>query len=256
MTLSRMFCEKFQLTPDDVAAQFVVHFLDQFFLGARAHAAEPGPPARLRLTVGPIVVRLERHEELGVVEARWGRCRRRAGRSAQTTDSISGIFAHDGPRTASALFDGFVQRNVDRKRAADPEVALFQLGHELAAQQRQQRRSSRRSALPMTPQRGPAILQAASQLPQVAALQPADQEIVAAPACRFLKAAAGTAPARRSAPESGPAEGEGVGIGHRAEDLPFGALHREQRQERADHDRGREEQALFHFAAWPPECAA
>ena len=46
MTLSRMFCEKFQSTPGSFRAELGIHVLDQFRLGARALAAEERPPGR------------------------------------------------------------------------------------------------------------------------------------------------------------------------------------------------------------------
>ena len=49
MTLSRMFCEKFQVTPGDLLLQLGVHGQDDFGLGVRGRslAPKPGSPAVL-----------------------------------------------------------------------------------------------------------------------------------------------------------------------------------------------------------------
>ena len=53
ITLSRMFCEKFQVMPGSLAVELVVHRVDDFVLGSRAHRAEDelrSPTSRSSLT--------------------------------------------------------------------------------------------------------------------------------------------------------------------------------------------------------------
>ena len=52
----------------------------------------------------------------------------------------------------------------------------------------------------------------------------------------------------RQGKQQRPGQGKGVRIGHRTKDLSLGPAHREQRQQGADHDQRREEQAPLDFA--------
>ena len=127
------------------------------------------------------------------------------------------------------------------KGAADPQVALLQLRHELVAQRTAPGRACPAISVPMTATVAQRYLQARCQLAQVAALQEAHQEVVRR-RLEVLEEEQAQHRRQRQGQEQGAAQGEGVGVGHRAEDLPFRPAHGEQRDEGAHHDQRREEQ--------------
>ena len=104
--------------------------------------------------------------------------------TCEATSADLRILPDDLPRSPR-LVGHFFQRGVDRKSAADIQVAFLQLRHELAAQEGQNAdvtavRPCRRHAA------SAAVIEAAFQLPQVTALQVADQPVVRR-GFRFLK---------------------------------------------------------------------
>ena len=83
-------------------------------------------------------------------------------------------------------------------------------------------------------------------MPQVALLDPAHQEVVAA-GLQVLEQKKTQHRGHGQRQQQSPGQGEGVGIGHGPEDLPFRSLHGEERDKRADHDRCRIKQGPFDF---------
>ena len=70
ITLSRMFCEKFQVNARQLPLQLGIHVGDQFLLGARPlRAVQPAPPTLLFDDRRPLLLRPQGHEELRVVVA-------------------------------------------------------------------------------------------------------------------------------------------------------------------------------------------
>ncbi len=178
MTLSRMFCEKFQTTPG-------IFCSSSAFMAAMISClvrARFGPQNQLRQPVlfdqeRPVFLRPQRHEVFAVVEA--GRVGAVVGPAELGDDRLHlGVGGHDGPRLPGDL-DLALQRDVERRGAANPQVAFFQLGHELAAHA-----TGPGMAVPTMSERHdddgrPAILQTDLELPEVAELQDADQEVLA-----------------------------------------------------------------------------
>ena len=70
MTLSRMFCEKFQIMPGSFRSNSACIVGDQLVLGAWAFRAEkPAPPALTFNNRRPVFFRPQRHKELRIVVA-------------------------------------------------------------------------------------------------------------------------------------------------------------------------------------------
>ena len=108
-------------------------FGDQFGLGAGALATQPS----VTVDFGrPLGLRLERHEELGAVEA--SRIDARIGSPQLANDRFDlGVLTQDGAGQPG-LLGILIERNADRKDAANPDVPFFQRRNELASQVRQQ----------------------------------------------------------------------------------------------------------------------
>ena len=169
MTLSRMFCEKFQITPGIFLSSSAFMALDDFLLGPRPfRPPKPAPPAGLLDQARPVLSRPHRHEELGVfIALDVGAV---VGPAGLRDDRLHlGVGRHDGPRLLGDL-DIALQRLVERGGAANPQVALFQLGHELAADVRDQAGGAQEQDRHDGQER-PAILEAELEFPQVAELQ-------------------------------------------------------------------------------------
>ena len=109
MTLSRMICEKSQSTPGKCRVQLVVHFVDQFRLGARP-ALRPGGDR-------PFVHRLAAARRSRCCSSRSDRCRRPAGRSAARSTRLRDTCgarraprAHRSATSSSDMLTGKVPR--------------------------------------------------------------------------------------------------------------------------------------------------
>ena len=134
-TLSRMTCEKFQLTPGSASfSSALISWISSALVRGRSPRNQASP-AGLGDGGRPILERLQGHEKLGAVEA--GRIDARIGPAELADDQLDfGILAHD--RAGQPRFFGvLLQRNADRENAANPKMALFQGRHEFASQERQ-----------------------------------------------------------------------------------------------------------------------
>ena len=241
ITLSRMFCEKFQVDARELCVQLGVHRVDDLVLGAGPHRAEdPSSASRSSSTsLRPVLLRPQRDEVFAVVVAVGvGGV---VGPAELVDDRLDlGIGGHDGPCLPGDLGVS-LERRVERSGAANPHVALFQRGHEFAAQEGQhhdradgQRRHHADGH--------PTVFEANPQVSQVARLHPADEPVVGR-RLQILEQQQAQHRRHGQRQQQGAAQGEGVRVGHRSEDLPFGPLHGEQRQKGADHDGRREEQS-------------
>ena len=132
-----MFCEKFQVMPGISRSRSAFIAVDDFAFGPRAFwAPDPPPPAGLRHQLGPVFLVPQWHEVLAaVITLGVGAV---VGPAALCHDRLDlGVAGQDGPRL---LGDRHLvlQVHVERTDAAEPQVALLQLGHELTAKLRDQ----------------------------------------------------------------------------------------------------------------------
>ena len=152
-TLSLIACEKLKMTPGNAVGELLRQLLGHALLGDAA---------------APLVVGLERREQLDVVEAgdvgavvgaaELRDHRRDLGMVRCASSHFGGVDVAFG-RARAAEQDGahaadvlgrLLERDRRRQRGADPEVALLELGHELAPHRRGQQRRCRRPAPPPT----------------------------------------------------------------------------------------------------------
>ena len=118
ITLSRMFCEKFQVMPGQLGLQLRTHRIDDFLLRAGSHGAERSSVTRtaVSLTPWPILFRTQRDEVFAVVVT--VSIRGVVGPAELVDDRLNlGIGRHDGPcfRESSVcrsreMFNGAVPR--------------------------------------------------------------------------------------------------------------------------------------------------
>ena len=180
ITLSRMFCEKFQVNAGELSLQLGIHFGNQLLLGARPlRAVKPAPPTLLLDDRRPVFLGPQRHEELRVVVAVG------VGPVVGPPDLVDdiidlGVRSHD---RAGLFGDRGLprERGIQRAGVPNPEVALLQFRHELAPQRRQQAR--RASEQCRKEQHGkPTVPQADAEWLQIAVLDEANKEVVREPA--------------------------------------------------------------------------
>ena len=132
MTLSRMFCEKLKSTPGTIASSSAFMSFTSSGL-VRAHrSVQPTPPACIFNVFGPLLLGTYGNEQLDVVEP-GGVCA-----IVRTADLHDGRFhfvvgGQDVPHHVGPLRH-LLEGDIERERASDPEVALFQLGHEFVSQ--------------------------------------------------------------------------------------------------------------------------
>ena len=93
----------------------------------------------------------------------------------------------------------------------------------------------------------PTVLQAAVQLPQIAVLDEANEEIVGN-RLEILEQQQAQHGRQHHRQGQGPGQRRGIGLRHRAEQGPCRPLHREQGNERAHHDERRKQQGAVDFA--------
>src|SRR5439155_22727958 len=160
---------------DKRLVKLLVHFLAQLGFAAGTLAAEPFHPAFFLLHGGPFLLGLERHKELRVIEPGWvGAVVRPANLSYNRLHLR--VTAHDGTRGPNFIGD-LLERAVHGEGASDPQVTFLQLGHELVTEEWQDAQGSSRQDR-KNAEGQPAVIEAALELPQIAGLQPADQEIL------------------------------------------------------------------------------
>ena len=135
ITLSRMFCENFQSTPIRARCNSsLISSINSAFVRARWLLNQENKPC-LFLHRRPILRLLERHEELDVVEA--GRIGAVVGAADLGQDQLDlVVFLHDR-RAIFTFCTVSSSETLNGNSAGDPEIALFQLGHELLAEEKQ-----------------------------------------------------------------------------------------------------------------------
>ena len=127
-------------------------------------------------------------------------------------------------RACLAISTAALQRDVEREGAANPQVALLQLRHELAAERAGQRtrsaddRDGRRRA-----RVSPAVAQADVRAAAGSAIFRQRTRKLSADRLEVLEEQQAQHRGQRQRQQQGAAQGEGVGLGHRAEELPLRA---------------------------------
>ena len=207
---------------------------------------KPAPPTRIVNHGGPFLLRPQWHEELGVVKT--GRVGAVVGPADLGDDRFHfGKRAHD--RTGDLAFARrIVERGIQGEGSANPQVAFLQFRHEFAAQPRQSVKNRAADEKREQAQGETSMVEKEPELLQIGPFQPAHHAVVLPRLQVFEEQHARTGESSQRQ-QQGAAECEGVGVGHRAEQLAFGTGHREQRHEGADDDRRGEEQGLLHFQA-------
>ncbi len=221
-TLSRMSCEKLKSMPGKA----------RNFAASSSSIFSPGHPRPPLLHRPQRDVELE-VEEAGDVGAVVGPAdvRHDAPDLGDRGDDLAEPRGHPG---------GLLERDGPRQHGADPEVALLQLGHELAPRPAP-RCTVKASSPPVTARVSKRWSRTAVQGPDVRPLhRPVHQRLL------LLRLVVEQERAehrrQRHGEQQRPEDREGVGAGHRPEQRPGRPGHGEQRQEGADDDHRREEQ--------------
>ena len=207
----------------DALGKLLIHFRDQFGLRARAFGTQPAMPTFGGFRQGPLALRFERNEELDVVEAGWiGAV---VGPASLCHDHFDFLeLLHHGTRLIG-LGRGGLERDVDRQRGSNPEIALLQFRHELAPQKRQHGDRQRDQAAHDS-QGDAAIFETQRQLTEIPPLEDPNKQVVRH-RLEMLEAEQAQHRCHGQCQNQCAGQGKRVGIGHRSKDLTFGTLHGE-----------------------------
>ena len=189
---------------------------------------------------GPFVERLQRHEELGIEETGGVAAIVRSAVLRHHRDDFRMISAESRASWSTAGIAG-LQRHGWRHRGADPRVAFLERRQELAAERRHHAgRPAARNTTPI-PTTMPAPCQRKIEHRACRArCSPRTMSVSVSLICSGSRIRCQHRRDRECRDQRA-RQGVAVGSRHRTEDLPFDALHGEQRHERRDRDRGGEQ---------------
>ena len=217
-----------EINAHKLAIELLAELLDQLFLGQ---------------SLGPLFLRLERHEELGH-EGAVGIGRILTAALLRNDGADRRIAPDNVAHARDAVHAGF-ERDRRRQQGADPHVAFLQLRQELGAEpgaqhgadQEEHGRDDRRYAIAPDDERQGNVVDA-PDLPHQPGLDfghPCGQQN------------RGHDRRHREGRDHGTKQRIGIGARHRTEDLAFHALHGEQWQEGCDRNEHREEDRFIHL---------